>query len=312
MRLIALLVVVSFSLTACGGGSTSVPTPSVYTAPQVQLTGTSQTVDSFTDSTATATSASGLFVPLFAIQNLQTNQGQFGIVFWGTKDSTGEVLQLTEAGLSENGTANRVHVFFDTSSRPVLFRDDVTGYSIQLSYDSATQMTVTLCDARNSIVAADPITFGTGTPQAGSAGATGSCVARNAASSARRISAVGATSGVPSGATNVTDAFAGIRQFITSAAYVAGVSLAQSAILSFAAHKDNPTQVPISKGIALLFVATALIYLPAAFASVGGTIYGDSTSVAGVEGLALFQSPRVLPGCNPTAPVNAPCPLQSP
>jgi hypothetical protein len=38
----------------------------------------------------------------------------------------------------------------------------------------------------------------------------------------------------------------------------------------------------------MLFVAAALIFTPAAFASVGGTIYGSADSVTGVEGIVNF------------------------
>jgi hypothetical protein len=57
----------------------------------------------------------------------------------------------------------------------------------------------------------------------------------------------------------------------------------------FAQRYDaNPNDDPISKPIALLFVATALIFLPAVFASVGGTLFGTPPDAAAVEGVVAF------------------------
>jgi hypothetical protein len=52
-----------------------------------------------------------------------------------------------------------------------------------------------------------------------------------------------------------------------SAQLVHSVGTIESAaqIVEFKAHKDNPTQTPISKPIALLFVGAALIFLPSVF-----------------------------------------------
>jgi hypothetical protein len=52
--------------------------------------------------------------------------------------------------------------------------------------------------------------------------------------------------------------------------------------------KDNPTQIPISKPIALLFVAAALIFVPSVFKSTGATLFGDGASQA-VEGVDGFK-----------------------
>jgi hypothetical protein len=43
------------------------------------------------------------------------------------------------------------------------------------------------------------------------------------------------------------------------------MGFAVGAIAKFKAHKDNPTQVPLSTPIVLLFVATALIFIPAIY-----------------------------------------------
>jgi len=60
------------------------------------------------------------------------------------------------------------------------------------------------------------------------------------------------------------------------------------AIAKFKAHKEQPTQVPISQPIALLFIAAALIFVPSVFKTIGGTLYGSSGAVAGVSGVTSF------------------------
>ena len=53
-------------------------------------------------------------------------------------------------------------------------------------------------------------------------------------------------------------------------------------------QKDNPTQVPISTPIALIFIAAALLFAPSTFRTTGGTLFGADT-VNAVEGVVPFQ-----------------------
>jgi hypothetical protein len=53
-------------------------------------------------------------------------------------------------------------------------------------------------------------------------------------------------------------------------------------------QKDNPTQIPISQPIAMIFIAAALMFAPSSFRSVGGTLFGGDT-VSAVEGIVPFQ-----------------------
>jgi hypothetical protein len=75
----------------------------------------------------------------------------------------------------------------------------------------------------------------------------------------------------------------GLATLITAGSYVAGLGFAVAAIAKFKAHKDNPSQVPISAPICILFVSVALIFAPAVFKSVGGTLYGGDTDISGVD-----------------------------
>jgi intracellular multiplication protein IcmD len=97
-------------------------------------------------------------------------------------------------------------------------------------------------------------------------------------------------SGIGAVAATAKSNLGAIAEFITAASYVAGMAFAVGAIAKFKAHKDNPTQVPISMPIVFLFVAAALIFAPMVFRSVGGTLYGSSGMVGGVSGITAFTS----------------------
>lgn len=98
-----------------------------------------------------------------------------------------------------------------------------------------------------------------------------------------------AVSGIGSIATNVTGNFGAITRLITGASYVAGFAFAVGAVVKFKAHKDNPTQIPISQPIALLFVGAALIFIPAVFKTTGATLFNTGISgVNKVSGVSTF------------------------
>ena len=82
-----------------------------------------------------------------------------------------------------------------------------------------------------------------------------------------------AVSGIGTVAGNVTSNLRNIAYLITAGSYVAGFGFAVAAIVKFKAHKDNPTQIPISMPIVLLFVGAALIFIPSVFKSTGITLF---------------------------------------
>lgn len=101
-----------------------------------------------------------------------------------------------------------------------------------------------------------------------------------------------ALSGIGSVAATVTSNVGNIAKLVTAASYVAGMAFAIGAIVKFKAHKDNPTQIPISTGIVLLFVGAALIFIPTVFKVSGSTLFGSSGQVAGVSGITTFGAPK--------------------
>lgn len=98
-----------------------------------------------------------------------------------------------------------------------------------------------------------------------------------------------AASGIGGIAGQAKQSLTNIAYLITAGAYVGGMGFGVGAIAKFKAHKDNPTQVPISQPIALLFVAAALIFIPSVFKSTGGTLFGASGQAGGVSGVTRIS-----------------------
>lgn len=85
---------------------------------------------------------------------------------------------------------------------------------------------------------------------------------------------------------NVTESMRNVSKLITAASYVAGVGFALMGMLKFKAHKDNPTQVPMSQPIVLLAIAAGLVFLPSLISTAGQTVWkGGERATPEGEGL---------------------------
>lgn len=84
-------------------------------------------------------------------------------------------------------------------------------------------------------------------------------------------------------AERVTEQIKSVTSLLVVVAYVAGVGFALAGVMQFKAHKDNPTQVPLSKPIVYLSVGAFLLFLPTVLKSAGETIFG-SEKTAGESG----------------------------
>lgn len=89
-------------------------------------------------------------------------------------------------------------------------------------------------------------------------------------------------------ASHVTSAMSNLAKLVTALSYVAGFGFAAAGVLKFKAHKDNPTQIPLSAAVMLLFVGIALIFLPAIFGATGKTLFNSTSDVGGVGGVTTF------------------------
>ncbi len=92
-------------------------------------------------------------------------------------------------------------------------------------------------------------------------------------------------------ASQVTKSFEDLAKLITASSYLAGLGFSIGAILKFKQHKDNPTQIPVGTPVAMLFIASALLFLPSVLGVTGRTIFGaaeGSAKVAGPRGTVFL------------------------
>jgi intracellular multiplication protein IcmD len=85
-------------------------------------------------------------------------------------------------------------------------------------------------------------------------------------------------------ANNLTQSFEAIVKLLTAGAYVGGVTFFIVSVFQFKQHKENPTQVPLSKPMMILAMSSALIFLPDFINSVSQSIFGEQASVGGAKG----------------------------
>ena len=89
-------------------------------------------------------------------------------------------------------------------------------------------------------------------------------------------------------ASSMTGSFTSLAKLITAGSYLAGLGFSIGAIMKFKQHKDNPTQIPIGTPIALVFIASALLFLPTILGVTGQTMFGQAGKTAGPTG-SVFQ-----------------------
>lgn len=79
-------------------------------------------------------------------------------------------------------------------------------------------------------------------------------------------------------AEHVTGSMKGLQKLLGAAAYIAGLGFGIAGVMKFKAHKDNPTQVPLSQPITLILIAAGLVFLPSLITTAGSTIFADGKS----------------------------------
>lgn len=90
-------------------------------------------------------------------------------------------------------------------------------------------------------------------------------------------------------ASNILGTFGALAKLITGGAFIAGFGFAVAAILKFKAHRDNPTQIPVGTPIALMFVAVAMLFLPALFGGIGATVFGSGATAGSISGVTSLS-----------------------
>lgn len=74
---------------------------------------------------------------------------------------------------------------------------------------------------------------------------------------------------------NVQTNIGTLAPLLSLVSYIAGIAFCIAGIVQFKAHKDNPTQVPLSKPLVYLGVGAALLFLPSIVTTAGATIFGS-------------------------------------
>jgi intracellular multiplication protein IcmD len=85
-------------------------------------------------------------------------------------------------------------------------------------------------------------------------------------------------------ADTVTGSFKQIGALMIAASYIAGFGLVCASMFKFKAHKDNPTQVPLSTAVALFGIGALLAFLPAILRPAGVTVFGADVQSGGFQG----------------------------
>src|SRR5579872_3547703 len=98
LRPIAVILSIALLLTGCAGSNTTTPAASSLPATPYLMQAPT-TLDSFTSTTALAVSSVGPVLPLFSIPDIQTNDGYASLVMFGSKDASGNIIDITQAGI---------------------------------------------------------------------------------------------------------------------------------------------------------------------------------------------------------------------
>jgi hypothetical protein len=75
-----------------------------------------------------------------------------------------------------------------------------------------------------------------------------------------------------------------IVSLLCMTAYLSGVGFAMAGILQFKTHKDNPQQVPLSKPVVMILVASCLLFLPVIIKMARDSFFGQNAISAATAG----------------------------
>jgi intracellular multiplication protein IcmD len=86
-------------------------------------------------------------------------------------------------------------------------------------------------------------------------------------------------------AQTVIDSLGSVAQVMSAISYLAGFGFVIAAFFKLKQHKDNPQQIPVTNGLAMLAVGAALVFAPSVFQMAGTTLFGTGAKTAGVSGI---------------------------
>ena len=90
-------------------------------------------------------------------------------------------------------------------------------------------------------------------------------------------------------ASNMQDTVKYAVEIMSSVALACGIVLMVIGILKFKAHKDQPTQIPLSTGLMYLCVGAALTMVPILIPTFNSALTGQSDTVSKVSGSGMDE-----------------------
>ena len=93
----------------------------------------------------------------------------------------------------------------------------------------------------------------------------------------------GSTNDLAGLANNVRSNLQAVITLAITGAYVAGIVLFISGLVKFKAHKDNPTQVPLSTPVVLIGISACLLFFPSLLDVAGSTVFGGDGGQQGSQ-----------------------------
>ncbi|HYF97496.1 MAG TPA: type IV secretion protein IcmD [Coxiellaceae bacterium] len=88
---------------------------------------------------------------------------------------------------------------------------------------------------------------------------------------------------------NVTATMSSAAKIMQSVALVAGIGFIMVSFFKFHQHKQNPTQVPLSQGLAMLVIGAGLVLLPTLIPTAESVITGTTGNTAKVSGTTISK-----------------------
>ena len=81
-------------------------------------------------------------------------------------------------------------------------------------------------------------------------------------------------------ANNVRKNLMAVANLIMGIAFLAGIAFFLTGLVKFKAHKDNPTQVPLSAPLVMIAISACLMFLPSLISVAGQTVFGGTQTSA--------------------------------
>jgi hypothetical protein len=286
MRSIALVLILALGLWGCGGNVKTTPV-ALTQSPAFAVTGSPTNIFTFGGDATSTLLGSASVEPLLSFSEL-TTIGTTDLAFWGTKDTSGSIANVTEAEVyGLQSSPSFVHLFFNANNLPALARDDTSGYSLTIAYPTATSLQVTLCDPSGTALGNATSTIGDTAAVTGvSAGGSCAIALVNAGTASPRGSSAGAS--VPTNLASI----AGLSPVLGSAAYANAIRAALPPIIALEQGKDPSIWALLGKLFTVIAIAVGII----AAAFTGGikpsTIYTGNAYPPAINGLSpIYDNP---------------------